>query len=951
MMDKNDKDEIRKPGGVPASSTGGPMPDSSSSVFGDVTGSSPAQSPPASSNGTEEVDPAYEKTVIAKVPQAPNRAPGSGLRPTQADNKSEQLAKSTAAAKAKAEDKGGTTSKATASVRPEDSIPLRLSTVLMVILLITGATVYVEMPPLAGFLLMWLAMIGTLLSYIYRAKRPKWVGIFPTIGAFVLLAYMVNVCYAQLNLGQINFLATFTQVLAGLLALHCFDLRTRADFSISALIGLGLLVCTSGAANDLLFFICILGYISTLSLILYFDGVSRSRDVGPSRPIGEGRPASLPKPNRRQARAATSIILIPVLSLPLLTLLMFFCMPRSSSVINWILENGIRPYIAVSQSERTKGYSHGAGTGATPSSRGSGGTAPGGTGGAGGNGGTGGQGNPKQSVNPLDKRTSGKAPKGVGSGGNAQAAPYKEGVSSKTEEPEKVLPQSEASDDVVLRYSSPRPGYLRRISFDSYDGSNWSRADQQKEVEFSMLDNQFPVGNANVFGVPRECPIVEVPQHITVDQALTGGTLPAMWAPQQVEGSFNTVAVQSDGTMKPDTKIEPGTTYFVMSYVPVYRLGALTSPPLKKHSDFKASLLLPPVAEMEAAEQELIERYLQLPDQLPSRVRSKAKKIAGEGNWFVKAQRISEYLHNKKAFKYKSKNIYRVRGGDFVDNFLFKTKEGNCVDYASTFVIMARAAGIPARLVGGYLPGKYNSRTGFQEVKVKDGHAWAEIYMPNWSWIAFDPVPGGALPELQKDENFFSKLADMGFANPFGGAFQGSSGAGLGHGITGSKMSKDIQQEKRKAEKKEPLEDPDEPFDLMKRLSKLRWEPIAIGFILLSATALTIILLQRKRKQDYVAIPQDAKKSTLLFFQVVRDLRKYKIVRLPADTPLDLRARIFEGFEMHRQEGKFVHPELEPLVTDFIEIYTLERFGRKEDRIKDLEVMSEKIKKLVSASK
>jgi hypothetical protein len=949
MTDKNEREEIKKPGDLPASSSGDSFSGAESPVFGNLTGSSPAQTPGTSAS--DEVDPAYEKTVIAKVPQVPNRSPGSGLRPTQAETKAAEHAKAKAAAeRVKTEERRGASTKTVAPIRPEDSIPLRLATVMMVILLITGATVYVEMPLLAGFLLMWLAMIGTLLSYIYRAKRPGWVGIFPTIGAFLLVAYMVNVCLAQLNLGQINFLSTFTQVLAGLLALHCFDLRTRADFSINALIGLGLLVCTSGSANDLLFFICILGYISSVSLILYFDGVSRSRDVGPSRPIGEGRPASLPKPNRRQARAATSTILIPVLSLPLLTLLMFFFMPRSSSLINWVLENAIRPYVAVSPSERTKGYSGGAGTGAKPTKRGSGGTANGGVGGAGGSGGTGGQGSPSQAVNPLDKRTSGKAPKGVGGNAAGQTAPYKEGVSSKNDEPQNVLPQSEATEDVILRLTTPRPGYLRRVSFDKYDGSNWSRAEQLEEVEFLLLDNQFPVGNANVFGIPRNCPIVEVPQHITVDKPLTGGTLPAMWVPQQLEGPFKTVAVQSDGTIKPDTKIEPGMTYFALSYVPVYRLGALTSQPVKTHSDFKASLFLPPVAEMEAAEKALIERYLQLPDQLPSRVKSKAKKIAGEGNWFVKAQRISEYLHNKKAFKYKSKNIYRVSGGDFVDNFLFKTKEGNCVDYASSFVIMARAAGIPARLVGGYLPGKYNQRTGFYEIKVKDGHAWAEIYMPNWSWIAFDPVPGGKLPETQKDESLFSKLADMGLANPFGGAFQGSSGAGLGHGITGSKMSKQLKDEQRKKENKPPIEEDDE-FDVLKRLTKVRWEPIAIAFIVLGSGALVLILLQRQRKKDYVAIPDDARKSTLLFFQVVRDLRKYKIVRLPADTPLDLHARVLEGFESHRKEGKYVHPELEPLVSDFIEIYTLERFGRQEARIAELERMSEKIKKLVSASK
>lgn len=932
MTDKIDKDKSVQ-GGSPSGSAPG------------ANGSGAGGGGGAGGGATNEDQ--FEKTVISKVPQTPNRAPASGLRPiTQSEKNVNPIKKK---AKPAPEEMRGKPAKVAAAVKPEDSIPLRLATVAMVILLITGSTVYANTPPLVGFMLMWLAMIGTLLSYLFRVKRPMWIGILPTIGALALITYMVTDCVAQLNLGQINFLASFTQALAGFLALHCFDLRTRADFSISALIGLGLLVCISGAANDMLFFICILGYITTVSLILYFDGVSRSRDVGPSRPIGDGRPASLPKPSKRTARAATSIILIPVLTLPLLTILMFFFMPRTSSFISWILENGIRPYVAVSQTSRAKGYSPGLGSGATPGKKGSGGTAPGGAPAPGGTGGGAAGGNPNKAVNPLDKRTSGNAPKGVG-GGSGQSSSYKEGMSEKNDEPQNVLPPSEGTEDVILRVSTPRPGYLRRVAFDTYDGSSWDRT-AMKEVDFSLVDNQFLVGNANVFGIPRDCPTVEVPQHITVDMGLTGGTLPAMWVPQTVEGPFNEVKVQADGTMKPDVKIESGMTYFVKSSCPVYRLGVLTSQPLKTHSDFKASLYLPPVAEMDALEKELMNRYLQLPDDLPSRVKSRAKKVAGQdGNWFVRAQRIAEYLRNPKSFKYKTKNIYRVKGGDFVDNFLFKTKEGNCVDYASSFVILCRAAGIPARLVGGYLPGKFNQRTGFQEIKVKDGHAWAEIYLPNWSWIAFDPTPVGTLPELQKEDNFLTKLADIGFANPFGGAFQGSSGSGIGHGIMGSKMAKDEVQEKRKKENKPPIDD-EEGFDLMKRLAKLRWEPVAIAVILISAGAVIFVILQRQRQKNIILIPENAKRSTLLFFQVVRDLRKYKIVRLPTDTPLDLAARIQEGFEVHRQEGKYVHPELEPLLSNFIEVYTLERFGRKEDRIGELEEMSAKIRKLVSAGK
>jgi hypothetical protein len=904
----------------------------------------------ANAAGSEADQSAFEKTIIARptnIPRTPERAPGATIRQVELLRKPEAEKPGPESRRGLVKDGTKEGAKQAVPVKPEHSIQLRIAALSMVVILICGASIYAGMPGLATFLLTWVAMIGTLISYLFREKRPKWVNIFPALGAGAVLCYFVIDCAAQINLGQINFLGSITKVLCGLIALHCFDLRSRADFSVSALIGLGVLVCTAGFATDFFFFAVILGYITCLSLILYYDGVSRSRDVGPSRPIGEGRPASLPKPSKRQVRAATSIILIPVLSLPIFTCLMFFCMPRSNSFLEFILEYGIRPHIAVSQSDRTRGMTPGTGT-KTQGSGGSG-TTKGAKDGQGG----GGAANPRNAVNPLDKRTEGKGPKGVGSSGGSQK-PFKENLNKLPENPQDGLPAPVPTDDLVMRINAPRSGYMRRIAFDKYDGKTWSRTGPMNEVQFDMENEEFPVGNANAYSVPKDLPIAEVRQEITVDMPLSGGSLPTMWVPQQVAGPFKSVTVEADGTMKPDVAVEPGTMYVVKSFLPIYRPAVMRSLPVKSKSDFKTSLLLPPVSEMEQAELEVIQKYLQLPEDLPDRVRRKAKKIAGtDGNWFVKSERIVEYLR-KKNFHYKTRNIYRVRGGDFVDNFLFKTTEGNCVDYSSAFVVLARAAGIPARLVGGYLPGTVNSKTGFQEIKVKDGHAWAEVYIPNWSWVPFDPTPNGQLPEFQKDGGFLSKLADLGMANPFGGAFlgnRGTPGGGIGNGISGSKMEKELAAEKRAKEGKPPVEEEEEGFNIMKRLAKVRWEPIAIFCILVTGVLVGVLLLKRKKAQETVGIPMDARRSTLLFFQVVRDLRKYKIVRLQTDTPLELAARIEEGFESHREEGKFVHPELEPLIKSFLEVYTLERFGRNEERVDQLETMSEKIKKLAAMNK
>ena len=77
---------------------------------------------------------------------------------------------------------------------------------------------------------------------------------------------------------------------------------------------------------------------------------------------------------------------------------------------------------------------------------------------------------------------------------------------------------------------------------------------------------------------------------------------------------------------------------------------------------------------------------------------------------------------------------------DFLDWFMFEKKEGYCSYYASAFVILARAYGIPARYVQGY-------RIDTDEklhttVSSSDAHAWAEAYIDNIGWLIFEPTAG-----------------------------------------------------------------------------------------------------------------------------------------------------------------------------------------------------------------
>jgi protein-glutamine gamma-glutamyltransferase len=79
-------------------------------------------------------------------------------------------------------------------------------------------------------------------------------------------------------------------------------------------------------------------------------------------------------------------------------------------------------------------------------------------------------------------------------------------------------------------------------------------------------------------------------------------------------------------------------------------------------------------------------------------------------------------------------------GADPVDQFLFETRSGFCEHYASAFTFLMRAAGIPARVVTGYLGGEINPVDGYLVVRQSDAHAWSEVWLPGEGWIRIDPT-------------------------------------------------------------------------------------------------------------------------------------------------------------------------------------------------------------------
>jgi transglutaminase-like putative cysteine protease len=79
-------------------------------------------------------------------------------------------------------------------------------------------------------------------------------------------------------------------------------------------------------------------------------------------------------------------------------------------------------------------------------------------------------------------------------------------------------------------------------------------------------------------------------------------------------------------------------------------------------------------------------------------------------------------------------------GEDAMDEFLFGTRRGFCEHYASAFVYLMRAAGIPARVVIGYQGGAMHPFDDYMIVRQSDAHAWAEVWLEDDGWLRVDPT-------------------------------------------------------------------------------------------------------------------------------------------------------------------------------------------------------------------
>jgi transglutaminase-like putative cysteine protease len=139
------------------------------------------------------------------------------------------------------------------------------------------------------------------------------------------------------------------------------------------------------------------------------------------------------------------------------------------------------------------------------------------------------------------------------------------------------------------------------------------------------------------------------------------------------------------------------------------------------------------------------ERYMSLPPTVPESVLALAVELtATEVTPYDRAVAIEQYLRE---IPYSLDVSTGPAGADIVEYFLFNLQEGYCDYYATAMVVLARAAGLPARYVTGYIGEDYDPGEDVYMITADQAHAWVEVYFPTYGWAVFEPTGGRAALE------------------------------------------------------------------------------------------------------------------------------------------------------------------------------------------------------------
>jgi transglutaminase-like putative cysteine protease len=282
------------------------------------------------------------------------------------------------------------------------------------------------------------------------------------------------------------------------------------------------------------------------------------------------------------------------------------------------------------------------------------------------------------------------------------------------------------SDRVVFRVNARRASFWRGQTFDLWNGHTWTQSDS-RSVPIRSPDGSVTVARDTYDVGAFEGRSMRQTFHIESEYSNVVFAAPSLVTVQ----TDKVVEGHPDGTATVYGGFGRGATYTVTS-----RSMPVTAKLLREASD-------------KPVPADVLRKFAASPV-TTDRVNTLAAAITGPApTTYDKILAIEEWLGDH--VRYSLDAPLSPSDVDVVDDFLFRSRVGWCEQVASSLVVMARSAGIPARLATGFVPGRRDTLSGQFVVRERDAHAWAEVYFAGIGWQPFDPtasVPlAGEAPE------------------------------------------------------------------------------------------------------------------------------------------------------------------------------------------------------------
>jgi transglutaminase-like putative cysteine protease len=587
---------------------------------------------------------------------------------------------------------------------PEESLLLRILVQSMVVVGIVATDIAAETQ-----MSLWavpLSILGATWSWHHRHGRNIGAKFGLALAMLGALGYFVAHLIGSINDTRL----VLAELLVQMQVIHTFDLPRRKDLGYSMTIGLILIAVAGTLSQTLTFAILLLLFLTIAIPVLFLDYRSRL-NLAPLAITNPTQIAQIGIPWQRLSQLLGIVLAIG--------LVIFALMPRFPGY------QGSLPVSAPIQYEQKKFDGKGINNPGYQRK---------------GKAGSGGNSAPQIDSKGSGDQDNGKLDDNFYYGFNSQINQNLRGV---------MKPK------VVMRVRSQAPGFWRALAFDRYTGQGWeiSRNDKTKKVFRPDWSYKFTIGHPTTKNLTKQ-----VIQSYTALEELPN-IIPGMSLATDIYFPTTEIAVDPEGSLRSPVGLQQGLTYTVVSQVP-YRNQTLLAQTSTNY--------LP----------EISNYYLQIPDQIKAKLQQYTQGLIGNSaqqqvgknslalaSNYAKALYLAQYLKQHYRIPQDPLALDRVPAdGDLASWFLFRCEgkstsceAGGYADhFATTYTMMLRSIGIPARLVVGFDAGRFNPFTGFYEVSNTDAHALTEVYFPDYGWFAFDPIPGHPLtpPGVDEDQTF-----------------------------------------------------------------------------------------------------------------------------------------------------------------------------------------------------